>query len=699
MFLSVVKLWNFRQFGSVGSEKNRKPDLHTTFGPGLNLFVGENDSGKTTVVDAINYIVIPQSYENMRIRHDDFFGDEDWLRIECVFTGFTSNQAKNFIEYLTIDDKKVSEIAAEELTEDELIEKQIANLEMTLFLEAEKNSGDKPLWHRVKVKVGDEVVDLSGDVRFQFLRSMYLKPLRDAESELTAKPRSRLSQILLKHDSFEEAKGEKHPLTKVFSVANTDIRGFFEGEFADPESVLDILSRLFILSSKKVEQGLNAADEAELSSLLDEYHDIKTNKNVSGKRVSEQIGEHLNRFLSKKKSKQAKFDISDQQLSQVLQKLNLALDEKRSGLGALNILFMSAELLLLAREKSASLQLGIIEEAEAHLHTQAQMRVLDYLQSLADKSADSMQLFVTTHSTHIASKVKLKNLILFRNGKAFSMAPNHTKLEPQDYSFLERFLDATKANLFFAEGVLIVEGDAENILLPSLAKLIGRDLVSYGVSVVNVGHSGLTRFSDIFIRKEGESELDVPVANIKDLDVNYKDYLVEGKLTLPENIAELELSNWEKKVEGEDQCVKNFISPHKTLEYDLALDQELRTLFARAVFRMIHSRRKQGEGIFIQDEASLKAADEEADNFIKESVEAGKTDQQTAYDLYRKCKKHKTLTAQFFAQILEEFTPSEHLDPKGQLMCRAVQASLVAKLKRGNAGYLLNAIEYVTEPL
>ena len=53
------------------------------------------------------------------------------------------------------------------------------------------------------------------------------------------------------------------------------------------------------------------------------------------------------------------------------------------------------------------------------------------------------------------------------------LAQGMTKLEPDDYAFLRRFLDATKANLFFARGLVIVEGDAENILLPAIAAKMG----------------------------------------------------------------------------------------------------------------------------------------------------------------------------------------------------------------------------------
>lgn len=59
-------------------------------------------------------------------------------------------------------------------------------------------------------------------------------------------------------------------------------------------------------------------------------------------------------------------------------------------------------------------------------------------------------------------------------------------MNPADYKFLEHFLDATKANLFFAKGLIMVEGDAENLLIPAIAELMDRHLHKHGVSIVNV---------------------------------------------------------------------------------------------------------------------------------------------------------------------------------------------------------------------
>src|SRR5208337_2176056 len=101
----------------------------------------------------------------------------------------------------------------------------------------------------------------------------------------------------------------------------------------------------------------------------------------------------------------------------------------------------------------------------------------------------------------------------------FQQTPGHPpKLESDDYAFLRRFLDATKANLFFARGLIIVEGDAENLLMPAIAAKLGRPFGKYGVSLVNVGHRGLFRYSRILQRADG-SVMPIPVALTPDRDI------------------------------------------------------------------------------------------------------------------------------------------------------------------------------------
>jgi putative ATP-dependent endonuclease of OLD family len=100
-----------------------------------------------------------------------------------------------------------------------------------------------------------------------------------------------------------------------------------------------------------------------------------------------------------------------------------------------------------------------------------QLRLMDFLEGRASGNGrNPIQILVTTHSPNLASTVDLESVVIMHEGRAYSLAT--TRLEASDYRFLQRFLDVTKANLFFAKGVMIVEGHAENILLPTFAMLV-----------------------------------------------------------------------------------------------------------------------------------------------------------------------------------------------------------------------------------
>ena len=76
-----------------------------------------------------------------------------------------------------------------------------------------------------------------------------------------------------------------------------------------------------------------------------------------------------------------------------------------------------------------------------------------------------------------------------------------------------------KQNLFFAKGVIFVEGSAENLLVPTIAEIIGRPLDKYGVSIVNISSTAFNNYSKIFLRKNQNEMIDIPIAIITDLDV------------------------------------------------------------------------------------------------------------------------------------------------------------------------------------
>ncbi len=108
MFLSKLKLWNFRKYGSGTGFNIDDPDLTVPFSNSLNVLIGENDSGKTAIVDAIKLVLKTHSFDWIRVSDDDFYEGTERLRVELLFEGI-SEEAYLFSEWLRIG--KISPIS------------------------------------------------------------------------------------------------------------------------------------------------------------------------------------------------------------------------------------------------------------------------------------------------------------------------------------------------------------------------------------------------------------------------------------------------------------------------------------------------------------------------------------------------------------------------------------------------------------
>ncbi len=464
MYIDKIEIGNFRAFGNLELELNA----------GLNVIVGENNSGKTALIDAIRLTLDTTSSEWTRISATDFHGDEKHFHIQLKFLNITPEQASVFVEHLTHEDDGEGA-------------KQFA---LYVNLKADITDifkrGSQYIRTELRSGAAAEGPIIEREIR-DYLSATYLKPLRDAEAELNAGRNSRLSQILSSSKEFKRDGGEFKDLIDKFVEANADI----------------------------LENDGLSNDKAKIDANL---------KNLIFKQDSFQLAIQM---LGSKDFAQMSSSEKERAFQEIIQKLSLVLDETKplQGLGYNNVLFMATELLLLEQEIS-EFPLLLIEEPEAHLHPQLQMKFLRFIRNeYSEQEKPKLQTIITTHSPNMASKAPLENIIVMKDARAFPMQKGKTELAPDDYVFLEKFLDVTKSNLFFAKGVLIVEGDAENILLPTIAELIGHPLEDYGISIVNVGNTAFARFAKIFIRKfdkEGsqpENLLNIPVACLRDLDL------------------------------------------------------------------------------------------------------------------------------------------------------------------------------------
>jgi putative ATP-dependent endonuclease of OLD family len=592
MYLSNIKLWNFRKYGTNIEylDKIETPDLDLTLNKGLNVLIGSNDSGKTAIIDAIKLVLKTHSYEFIRPTQEDFFAETTRFRIEMIFKDFNAHEASNFIEWIGHDEDN--------------------NMFLKVMYDVSRNNF-QVFPTDVKAGTDENGTSLVADAR-EKLNVTYLKPLRDVSSEMVAKKGSRISQILMGDEAFKGR--EEHDLINIFNDFNTSIEKYFEGMSLENTPLTDTL----------------------------------------GSALKDKIDDYVRSFYDI--NKESSFSVYEGKLKDILEKISLYIkDEKNLGLGTLNRLFMASELIHLNRVNYHGLNLALIEELEAHLHPQAQMQVVEKLQEETNK-----QLILTTHSPSLASKVKLENLIICNNSKAYPMRQECTKLVKGDYYFLERFLDSTQANLFFANGVILVEGDAENILIPRLAKLINRDLSKYGTSIVSVGGVAFLRYANIFLR-EIEPQISMPVSVITDVDVKPIECKPTEKVDgVAVEIAsdDLEAQRVETIIEKESKYplpVKSFIAPYWTLEYTIALSC-LSKLFSQAVY--ISWKSKGRDYVYTDDEKRQYIV--EANNEYDMWLADGKSIEIIAFEIYNNRldkssnKLSKAVVAQIFSQLLDE---------------------------------------------
>ncbi|MCX8518808.1 MAG: AAA family ATPase [Methylophilaceae bacterium] len=601
MYLHRISSENFRVFGS----KALNVHLDLQFNQGLNLLVGENDSGKTSIVDAVRYALLTTSYEYLRLQEQDFHIEgtirSDTLWIEAEFRGLSVPQQAAVLEWLTYEDGK--------------------DPYLVIHLWAKLHSNLSSRRNKIEVAylsgtggVGPEI----GNAVRDLVRATYLRPLRDAEAELRPGRQSRLSQVLYAHKNiagqeksdFDPAELSKQPTTLV---------GYMDQ------------AQHFIGKSPVIEFVETSINDDYLAKVAFDGDALTSRIKVASEISLQQILERLELSLSPPKGVDAN---------------NLC----PRGLGYNNVLFMSTELVLLG--DGDELALLLIEEPEAHLHPQLQTRLLELFKKYASQTDHPVQVILSTHSPNLAAAAPVENMTLVANGKPYRLVKGQTALEDGDYSYLGRFLDVTKANFFFARGVLVVEGPAEALLLPALAEACGRSFSGAGISIVNVGSVGLFRYARILQRKDG-TQLPIPVACITDRDIvpSHIDYVERSKYRKfsneckPEEIDDI-VSKLKARAEG--GSTKVFVSDVWTLEYDLAQSGAAR-LMHDAVFLAS----KAGAEGFLSDVDKVTAL-AEAKSAWETLEKDGATVDQRAADIYKPlCKGglSKAITAQFAAEL------------------------------------------------
>lgn len=657
--MSEIIVENFRQF------PDGEKALKLNFNEGLTAIVGENDSGKSALVDAMRFALQTKDQEFVRLKEDDFYIDAAGnhateIRIRCKFSKLTPSEKGAFAEYLTYE-----------------------GADAVLFFNWLARRLDETQSSRRWIDISHSSgIDGTGP-QFEptaraLLWTTYLKPLRDAEKEMSPGKGSRLSQVLA-----------KVPEIKQGNIYNPATKPANENDLRQLNLVgLSEYYRELVAGHAGIQLAETVVNRTYLSNIILE------GDNLLGKVSIPETG------------------TDETKMRQILERLDLSLLDSTTGkrkgcygLGSNNLLFIACELLLLGQE-TEGLPLLLIEEPEAHLHPQRQLRLMQFLEQAAKgeirKEERPVQVILTTHSPNLSSAIPLDNIVMLQGCRGFSLAEGQTRLDKGDYRFLERFLDVTKANLFFARGLLIVEGDAEALLLPTLAKLLNKDLTKHGVSIVNVGGVGLGRYAKIFQRRnDAELTLKIPVACVTDLDImpdcapeilelvtgdddqkwnsTTKKWKCKKELGATDAEKQAALQERKNRLSANDaQKVRTFVSDHWTLEYDLAISGLAKEVYIAAFLA-------KNDDPLNEEKKSIPAVVREAHNNFKDiKAQHGEDNEKICSEIYKLFKQgaSKTVAAQYLAEILLR------QNDKGKLTPDSLETLLPQ--------YIKDAIAYVT---
>lgn len=407
-------------------------DIDIPLRPGT-VVVGENRSGKSNLLHALRLVLdasLPNS-DRYLTREDFSEGLSDGGR-DAMAEGDVIEIVVEFADFQ--DDALALTAVSEALVEDDPSTSRLTyRFAPRDLAEGERISGTSYRWHILGGSGSQEPI--SNDLR-GYLHVAFLGALRDAERDLVVWRRSPL-RPLLESAATEASPAELADAKEAIEDAN--------GVLATLAGVGDLANQITRKTESMV--GMNQALDVTLG---------------TGPADPLMLLRTLRLFVDG----EARRPLAS------------------TSLGALNVLYLALlELELDARigDRDLAHLVLAIEEPEAHLHPQLQRLVFRRLL----RPDDTRSVLLTTHSSHVASVAPARSLVVLRGDDrtTTAFAAADADLEDAEWADVERYLDATRAELVFARGVLFVEGYAEQVLVPRLAGTLKINLDQRGVTV------------------------------------------------------------------------------------------------------------------------------------------------------------------------------------------------------------------------
>ncbi len=471
-------------------------DITLTFNKGLNVLIGENNAGKTAIIDALRVCL---SYGNQRrdiyISQSDFHIDKN-----------TISDVKSDIEFhlhFHIDNPEETGWFNDLLS---VQEDGIQDLQLHFRYSLDEND-------RVKYKVWggtNEGQAIAPEVLF-LIYHVHLDALRDSEQYLRPIRGNRLGQlyanIQIDPDNETDQEKKRELAKKVREAVDNDA-----------DWVTHVAK-----GKEKINEHLKETSFTDKQQQVDiSFLPFDFNKLVNNLKIQMPI--YSNDLLEGDPAKQKHFDLY------------------QNGLGYNNLIYTATVLGDLKQRKELQKETYVallIEEPEAHLHPQLQNLFFNYLNKL--DTEQGFQIFISSHSPTITAKSNLRSVIVLQNqeNKIHALSLTKSGLSDTNHKYLHKFLDVTKSQLFFSNGAILVEGISEALLMPVFSRIVGNeyDIDKAGIELVNLNGVAFSHFANLFNNEDENKNLKIRCSIITDDDTADENEEITSRARIASELA------------------------------------------------------------------------------------------------------------------------------------------------------------------